>query len=74
MKTYIHKFKCLSCSLHYAIHSEHESWPNGEDHRSYCPECGSMGPKLHGMEESSKFIFQPISFTPETVIAAGETK
>lgn len=61
---YQHKIKCLNCSLHYIVLSEHEEWPqNGADARNgiFCPECGSAGTKiLWKPEEHDEFIFQVV--------------
>lgn len=35
-QTFTHKFKCHSCSLHFAVYSWSPTWPKD---RVVCPEC-----------------------------------
>lgn len=67
--TYIHKYKCLNCSMHFAVYSWHEDWPNYEGGglgKVFCPECGlditvqPYTPLLHWVEPSALFIFEHI--------------
>lgn len=65
---YEHKFKCLACGLHYVVCSDYEEWPQKEfGTASYCPECGSISPKLHWRETSSDPIFVTVPGTAEMV-------
>ena len=38
MTTWIHKIKCLECSLHFSVYSWKEDW-----RPTHCPECGNSG-------------------------------
>ena len=52
--TYIHKFKCRACGLHFALFT----WAE-ERADPWCPECGQHnGAFIHWTEESDKQIFQ----------------
>ena len=54
MTTYIHKIKCLGCSLHFAVYSEREDWGPPQ-----CPECGNAeAGYIRWVEESDNFIFE----------------
>jgi DNA-directed RNA polymerase subunit RPC12/RpoP len=55
--TYVHKFKCLKCGLHFALYS----WdPGREESQVFCPECGEQGiaPFMHWSEETDKEVFE----------------
>lgn len=56
--TFVHKIKCMTCSLHFAVYSFKKEWePNT------CPECDEdlkSGKYLHWMEPSNQFIFQHV--------------
>lgn len=84
MRHFEHKFKCIACSLHFVVCSDYENWPDVGTTRDlvhgeatgvvYCPECGSIAPKLHWREEIGRPIYetvpgrsQLISFGPEEV-------
>lgn len=58
--TYLHKFKCMACSLHFIIYSWNEDWPV-EGTRMYCPECGSGDNFAYarGTSEEPIFTFVP---------------
>jgi hypothetical protein len=55
--TYLHKIKCLSCSLHFTACSYDEDWRPVS-----CPECtarfDTMMPYMHWVEPTDKQIFQ----------------
>ena len=65
-----HEIKCLDCGLHFVVMSWWEAWPNAGTTRDlqvreatgliYCPECGSLGPKIHQLREADGFIFQEV--------------
>jgi hypothetical protein len=55
--TYLHKFKCLECGLHFIACSWYEDWPLGSG-AVWCPECGEAASKLHWVEATEQFIFQ----------------
>lgn len=67
---FMHKLKCLSCSLHFVVCSDYEDWPKTGTTREmrvgeatnliFCPECGKNGPFLHYMEEVPGFIFDSV--------------
>jgi hypothetical protein len=55
-KTYVHKIKCMSCSLHFAAFSFYENW---KPH--HCPECSAelaKGGYMHWLDESEEHVFQ----------------
>lgn len=70
---HIHKFRCMACSLHFAVYSDYEQWPAEGTTRAlnlgeatglvYCPECGSTNSKVSWHEEIEGFIFQAIPGT-----------
>ena len=69
--TYLHKFKCLYCSIEFMICSHSKKWPEENTTREqllgeasgivYCPECGSRGPvdtmyKVPGMADPTEKV------------------
>jgi hypothetical protein len=51
--TYLHKFKCLNCRLHFIVFSWKE-----EIAPVYCPECGIMDNNFHWIEKVDQPIFK----------------
>lgn len=66
------KIKCLACSLHYTVCSDHESWHTRE--ATYCPECGSVGPKLCWHELATGFIFDHVPGTSDRLGIIGQNQ
>lgn len=70
VKYHQHKFKCMSCGLHFIICSDFAEWPDKGTTRAldlgeatglvYCPECGDVRMKIHWQEEVQGFIFQAV--------------
>jgi hypothetical protein len=51
--TYLHKFKCLNCRLHFIVCSWYK-----EIASVYCPECGKKDDNIHWIEEVDQPIFK----------------
>lgn len=68
MSTFIHKMKCMGCGLHFALFS----WEKERDNqKTWCPECGMKGSKIHWMEESDKQIFEFVPGDNLPIVAIG---
>lgn len=82
LSTWLHKFKCLKCGLHFIVCSWYPDWPNAGTTRDqtlgeatgkcHCPECGSDEEKLRWSEERTEahpepFIFQVVPGKAEAV-------
>jgi DNA-directed RNA polymerase subunit RPC12/RpoP len=51
--TYLHKFRCANCKLHFIVCS----W-NKEIPPVYCPECGVRDNNMHWVEETDQLIYE----------------
>lgn len=62
---WLHKVKCLTCSLHFIVCSDYEKWPheNGTTTpagKITCPECTATGPFFRWSERVPGFIFEAV--------------
>jgi len=53
MTTFIHKYKCRSCGLHFVLYSWQEERPP-----PHCPECGEQGGFIKWFGETDQQIFE----------------
>ena len=53
--SYIHKFKCVYCGLHFEAISWHENFV-----ARFCPECGKPFGGMHFMEPSNRQIYEMV--------------
>lgn len=62
MKHYQHPCKCMNCSLHWIVCSDHENWGDSPDttDRPVCPECGSDALMRWAPRTVEEFIFQVV--------------
>lgn len=64
MTTFLHKAKCLSCSLHFIACSFNSEWKP-----QFCPECGGNESFLcWAPQETDRFIFE---FVPGGALLEG---
>lgn len=59
--TYLHKFKCMDCHLHFIVCSWGEKWPEGSRQGlsrlpPFCPECGANGHFIRWSEQTEREI------------------
>lgn len=69
-QSYLHKFNCMSCGLHFIVCSWRKDWPYGSGGSTLaadtvrkeclCPECGSNAPKIQHVEESNSPIYEHV--------------
>jgi len=50
--TFIHKYKCIGCGLHFSVFSWQE-----DRGKPFCPECGVNTAFIHWLEETDREIF-----------------
>ena len=63
-----YRFKCMSCGLHFQIHTDLELRDDSDEPATtwierfdaYCPECGQQGRSMVWREEQTDFIFQAV--------------
>lgn len=60
---FLHKLKCLVCSLHFVVCSDHEEWPPVRELTEqviHCPECGQTKQFMRWRKEVPGFIFEAV--------------
>jgi len=67
MTTFIHKYKCRFCDLHFSTFSWLNDKPN-----PHCPECGQTESFIHWIEETEAQIFQFIPGKAKLIEVEGE--
>lgn len=62
MSHFQHPCKCMSCSLHWLVCSEHEDWGASDETTKdpICPECGSNVIMRWAPHKVEQFIFQSV--------------
>lgn len=53
MTTFVCKFKCLSCSLHFVAYTWTKDWNPG-----WCPECGTSDRFIRWLEATDLQIYE----------------
>jgi rubrerythrin len=66
IKTYLHKFRCSNCRLHFIVYSWNKEFPP-----AYCPECGKRGDNFHWIDETDRYIH---NFVPGDTLPPGFVK